>query len=222
MRREIIITGDGSPTLFVPELDEHYHSIHGAFNESMHVFINAGLLQKTNTLQPINLLEIGLGTGSNVLLTNSIVNKLNIHVNYDALEPFPIDSGTITALANFGFDKFDSSPEAFLQLHQQNPEIPLQLSLQLTFTVYHQTLESIQFNKRYDLIYFDAFGPRVQPEIWSQANFEKLYQAMHKDAILVTYCAKGEVRRTMQAAGFMVEKLPGPPGKREMLRATKK
>ncbi len=222
MRREIIITGDGSPTLFVPELDEHYHSVHGAFNESMHVFINAGLLQKTNSLSSINLLEIGLGTGSNVLLTNSIVKQLNTHIHYDAIEPFPINADIITALSNVGFDKFGSSDTEFLQLHQQKAEVPLQLSQQLTFTVYHQTLEAIQFNKGYDIIYFDAFGPRAQPEIWSQDNFNKLYQAMHNNGILVTYCAKGDVRRTMQAAGFTVEKLPGPPGKREMLRASKK
>lgn len=222
MRLEIIATGDGSPTIFAPDLDEHYHSIHGAFNESMHVFINAGLLQKTTELSDINLLEIGLGTGSNVLLTNATVKNLNVHINYHALEPYPINKQILSGLISFGIDKYNTTPEQFLALHQQPAETPMSCSPQLTFTAFHNTLENMDFTNKYDLIYFDAFGPRVQPEIWSAANFKKLLEAMNPNGILVTYCAKGEVRRTMQAVGFSVEKLPGPPGKREMLRATKK
>ena len=175
MPLEIKITTDGSPTIYSPELNEHYHSVNGAYTESMHVFINAGLLEKQRSnLQQLNILEVGLGTGLNLMLTNKHCKGFSRKVLYHALEPF------------------------------------------------NTTLEKFSSSTKYDLIYFDAFGPQVQPEIWSKENFLKLFETMHSDAILVTYCAKGAVRRTMQSVGFTVERIPGPPGKREMLRATKK
>jgi tRNA U34 5-methylaminomethyl-2-thiouridine-forming methyltransferase MnmC len=221
MKREIIITGDGSPTLFVPELDEHYHSIHGAYNESMHVFIQAGLEHQLKTFPELKILEIGLGTASNLLLTIQYLSAHKNKVIYDAIEPFPLDAAVIEQLSSHYTNLYQSSASLFEQIHTAVANTPVLLNTQFQFTRLENTLEQITFSATYNLIYFDAFGPRAQPEIWSLANFEKLYQVMDNNGVLVTYCAKGEVRRTMQAAGFSVEKLPGPPGKREMLRATK-
>ena len=221
MKREIIITGDGSPTLFVPELDEHYHSIHGAYNESMHVFIQAGLAHQLNTFSELKILEIGLGTASNLLLTMQYLSAHKNKVIYDAIEPFPLETAVIKQLSSHYTNLYQTSPALFEQIHTAAANTPILLNTQFQFTRLENTLEQIPFSSTYNLIYFDAFGPRAQPEIWSLANFEKLYQVMETGGVLVTYCAKGEVRRTMQAAGFSVEKLPGPPGKREMLRATK-
>lgn len=220
MKREIIITGDGSPTIFVPELDEHYHSIHGAFNESMHVFIHAGLAYRLEQKKSIHVLEIGLGTGSNLLLTLDFIQSLPVQVTYDALEPFPISNEIITTLGG-SITAFKCSKETFEQIHKAEAGKPVTLSTKLSFTRLQETLQNVQLNKQYDLVYFDAFGPRAQPEMWEAANFDKLFQYMEPGGVLVTYCAKGSVRRTLQEIGFMVEKLPGPPGKREMLRATK-
>ena len=220
MKREIIITGDGSPTIYVPELDEHYHSIHGALNESLHVFIQAGLANRLEQKQSINILEIGLGTGSNLLLTLNFIQSLPVQINYDALEPFPISDEIIVALSE-NITAFKCTKETFEQIHTAGAGVPILLNAKLIFTKVQETLQNVELDKRYDIIYFDAFGPRAQPEMWEAANFDKLFQNMEPGGVLVTYCAKGAVRRTLQEIGFMVEKLPGPPGKREMLRATK-
>lgn len=222
MQSEVIITNDGSPTLYVAELDEHYHSIHGAFNESMHVFINAGLLHQIQLKSALKILEVGLGTGSNVLLTNTILAQYTAQVQYDALEPFPINAANIAILATENLQQYGATIPQFKAIHEQLPQIPLPISEHLTFRVFNEKLEEVILEQGYDLIYFDAFGPRAQPEIWSIENFKKLYDCLNTNGTLVTYCAKGEVRRTMQTVGFEVERLPGPPGKREMLRATKK
>lgn len=220
MNREIIITGDGSPTIFVPELDEHYHSVHGALNESLHVFIQAGLSYRLEQKKTIHILEIGLGTGSNLLLTLDFIQSLPVQITYDALEPFPITNEIINSLGS-SITTFKCSKETFEQIHNAEAGQPVTLSPKLSFTRLQETLQNVQLSKQYDLIYFDAFGPRAQPEMWEAANFDKLFRNMEPGGVLVTYCAKGSVRRTLQEIGFMVEKLPGPPGKREMLRATK-
>lgn len=222
MNREVIITGDGSPTLFVPELNEHYHSIHGALNESLHVFIQNGLIHQLTIHQHIHLLEIGLGTASNLLLTINAMNNSPIKVHYEALEPFPIQPGIVAQLTDLYAQQFSTSATLFQSIHQQPANIALQINPQFKFTRIEEKLENAILLPQYNLVYFDAFGPRAQPEMWDKSNFEKIYAAMEQDGTLVTYCAKGEVRRNLQAVGFLVERLPGPPGKREMLRATKK
>lgn len=222
MNREVIITGDGSPTLFVPELNEHYHSIHGALNESMHVFIQNGLVHQQTIHQHIHLLEIGLGTASNLLLTINAMKNDTIKVSYDALEPFPIQPEIVAQLTDLYAQQFSTSATLFQSIHQQPANIALQINPQFKFTRIEEKLENAILLPQYNLVYFDAFGPRAQPEMWDKGNFEKIYAAMEQDGTLVTYCAKGEVRRNLQAVGFLVERLPGPPGKREMLRATKK
>ncbi len=222
MPLEIKITTDGSPTIYSPELNEHYHSVNGAYTESMHVFINAGLLEKQRSnLQQLNILEVGLGTGLNLMLTNKHCKGFSRKVLYHALEPFPLNAKLIDELEDFDMQSFELDSRLFRNIHEAPFDKEIKLP-HLNFYKFNTTLEKFSSSTKYDLIYFDAFGPQVQPEIWSKENFLKLFETMHSDAILVTYCAKGAVRRTMQSVGFTVERIPGPPGKREMLRATKK
>lgn len=211
---ELKVSADGSHTLFVPELDEHYHSVNGAYNESMHVFIEPALNHCTKT--SINILEIGLGTGLNAFLT--ALNKGDKSIFYHALEKYPLTAESATQL-NFG--KNDAENELLYTLHNLTWNEEAELQNNFTLLKDETDLTSTAFNKSYDLVYFDAFAPEVQPEMWDEAIFKKLYNAMNPGGILTTYCAKGVVRRTMQAVGFTVERLPGPKGKREMLRATK-
>ncbi len=212
---EIKVSADGSHTLFVPELDEHYHSVNGAYNESMHVFIEPAFqfCQKAS----VSILEIGLGTGLNAFLTAT--NQAGKTIFYHALEKFPIDS---EAAKQLNFARQAAETELFIKLHKLPRNEAAELQPGFTLLKDEADLTTISFDRQYDLVYFDAFAPEVQPEMWGEAIFQKIYNAMNKDGILTTYCAKGVVRRTMQAVGFTVERLPGPKGKREMLRATKK
>lgn len=214
MKKEIKITEDGSPTIYLPEINEHYHSFHGAITESMHVFITNGLQQLSSSGQDISILEIGLGTGLNVLL--SMLNGVNNKIYYHALEPFPLDDDVIEQL-NFNLPNM----QVLEKIHQAEFMKDVKLSDNFIFQKMNDTIEDVQLQRKYDLIYFDAFGPQVQPEIWCAENFKKIFNATEKNGILVTYCSKGDVRRAMIHAGYQVEKIPGPPGKREMLRARK-
>ena len=212
---ELKVSADGSHTLFVPELDEHYHSVNGAHNESMHVFIEPALKQCTK--QSISILEIGFGTGLNAFLSEQ--NKGDKSIFYHSLEKYPLTS---EAASQLNFAQTDDQKVVFTNMHQLAWGEALELTTNFTLLKDEADLTSIQFTKQYDLVYFDAFAPEVQPEMWSQAIFQKIYDAMNNGGILTTYCAKGVVRRTMQAVGFTVERLPGPKGKREMLRAVKR
>jgi len=223
MPLEIKVTADGSPTIYSPELNEHYHSINGAYTESKHVYINAGLLEKQKSgLQQLNILEIGLGTGLNLLLTKNECTGFGIKALYHALEPFPLETELIAALQDFDLKKFGLDANLFSLIHGTTFEKEIDLSPELSFVKINSTLENFSSITTYDLVYFDAFGPQVQPEVWSEENFRKIFELMNPSGILVTYCAKGAVRRIMLSVGFTVERIPGPPGKREMLRATKK
>lgn len=222
MSHQIKITDDGSATLYLQLLNEHYHSTHGACQESMHVFINAGLFLFKNVKNEINILEVGMGTGLNVLLTARFAEDNKININYLALEPFPIDDHILRQL---NYEKLPALniPENWIDkvIDVTKSSYPVKLHSGFHLFVMKQPLEEIIFLQHFDLIYFDAFGPQVQPEIWSEKNFSKIFNAMNPGGILVTYCAKGAVRRVMKNIGFNVERLPGPPGKREMLRAKK-
>jgi len=215
LKREIIKTADGSYTLFVPALNEHYHSVHGAVAESLHVYIQAGLRFAEKHFQEIKLLEIGLGTGLNLFLTLQHTQK---KVFYTALEPYPLEVNLIQHL-------YTDVAENELAIKVNIAECNKWHRLTPMFSYIKKT-ERVEVAElpveEYHLIYFDAFAPRVQPEIWTEQVFYKLYQSMHPHAVLVTYCCKGDVRRALKSAGFCVEKLSGPPGKREMLRAVKK
>jgi tRNA U34 5-methylaminomethyl-2-thiouridine-forming methyltransferase MnmC len=222
MHCEIKITNDGSQTIYVPELNEHYHSIYGAYTESMHVFIKNGLKEIfKKTPEIISILEIGLGTGLNTLLTITETIPTTKKVLYTALEPFPLDEEIITQINYVDLFPGIGISNWFVDMHHSGFNKNIALTNNFSFIKYQQRLEDIIFERSFDLIYFDAFGPGVQNDIWCLENFQKIYQATNENGILVTYCSKGDVRRNMIAAGFIVEKLHGPPGKREMLRALK-
>lgn len=219
MKSKIIITSDGSCTLYLPELNEHYHSTFGAVQESMHIFIKAGLeiLEK----ERIKIFELGFGTGLNALLT--FLKSENFkHIEYHCLELYPLEWKKVSRM---GFAKFlhitKDQKLIFKKMHNSSWEENIQLSKVFVLKKSKIDILKYKFSGTFDLVYFDAFAPMVQPELWTEDVFSKFYNAMNKNAVLLTYCAKGEVRRNMQKSGFKVERLPGPPGKREILRAVK-
>lgn len=216
-------TEDGSPTLYNPLFGEHYHSIHGAVQESMHIFIEAGLHSwlKNSTKQSLHILEVGFGTGLNALLTALDEQSQELPLHYTSLELYPIQEEIYSQLH---FDiKHRDSDKCLQELHSTawNTAISLQCNPYFTLEKRHCALQNFSATHPIDLIYFDAFSPEVQEELWDEAIFKVLYDKSHSGAIIVTYCAKGEVRRRLQRAGWQVERLAGPPGKREMLRGTK-
>lgn len=218
---ELILTGDGSHTFYIPEKQEHYHSVHGAIAESMHVFINAGLNYCAENKELINILEVGLGTGLNCLLTLKECQELKKKINYHALEPYPLNKADVLSL---NYCEKLQKPELaalFELIHETEFEKVLKLSELFSLTKHRSELQNFIPENTFDVIYFDAFAPRVQPELWTISVFKSVYEMLNLNGILVTYCAKGEVKRNLKAAGFMVETLAGPPGKREMVRAVK-
>lgn len=214
-------TADGSSTLYNSLLDEHYHSIHGALNESIHVFINKGFLDFVDLFKPVknlNILEIGFGTGLNCILTFIESLKLNIFLNYTSLEPYPLEMKIIDNL-NFNLDS--KQLDVLKLIHQSFWGKAVEINKQFSLEKYKLELKDFNTNKFYDIIYFDAFAPNKQPELWKVDVFSKLFNLTSNNGVLVTYCAKGQVRRDLEKVGYFVERLEGPPGKREMLRATK-
>ena len=224
MKREIIETADGSSTIYLPELNEHYHSKHGAIQEAQHVFIKMGLMEMISRKNPseISILEIGFGTGLNALVSwQHILNK-NISLIYTGVEAYPILEEEIAVL-NFPEELSETEGRDFFKkLHAGSWEETHKISENFTLTKQQKFFNEIDDKLKYDIIYFDAFGARVQPELWTVEIFKKMHDSLIAGGILVTYAAKGSVRRAMLEVGFLVERLPGPPGKREMLRATKK
>ncbi len=222
MKREIINTGDGSTTIHLPEWNEQYHSKHGAIREALHVFIEMGLnkfLEKGTS--DISILEIGFGTGLNALVTWSEIKDKKINIKYTGVEAYPVSFSEVEKL-NFPAQlEQPEAEEVFKLLHSLEWEIPVELTSNFHLLKQKKFFAEITDVSIYDLIYFDAFGARVQPELWTEEIFERMFLALKPGGLLVTYAAKGSVRRAMQSVGFIVERLPGPPGKREMLRATK-
>lgn len=228
MKRTLITTADGSHSLYVKDLDEHYHSIHGAIQEALHVFIKSGLQYMHNkNYQEINILEIGFGTGLNALLTCLEAEKLNIKINYTGLEAFPLEDNLLKELnyaewiANLFHHEKTNVKKIFEQLHSSEWQKDVTISEHFKLNKINNTLQDVQLTRAFDLIYFDAFGPRVQPDMWEDELFSKIYSATTTNGCLVTYCAKGEVKRSLKRIGFKVETLPGPPRKREMVRGIK-
>lgn len=220
MKKEIIVTDDGSHTLFIPELDETYHSRHGAIQESIHVFINAGLkfFSEKNNIKEVSILEIGFGTGLNALLTCIEAAKISKKIIYDSIEAFPLQHNRIEQL---NYADILTCKEIFNKIHAVNWDSSEIISEHFTLTKISTSIQCFVHYKKYDIIFFDAFAPRVQPEMWTTEIFRQLFSMMNAGGILVTYCAKGEVKRNMKKAGFTVESIEGPPGKREMTRAAK-
>jgi tRNA U34 5-methylaminomethyl-2-thiouridine-forming methyltransferase MnmC len=220
MLRQPIITKDGSHTIAVPEMNVTYHSHHGAIQESVHVYINAGLKYLSDTLKvtDICIFEMGFGTGLNVLLTLMEAEKNQLTVHYTTIELFPLQEDEIILL-NYceQLHRKDLEP-AFQQLHQCDWEKDISIAPFFTLHKIKNALQNLIASKSQNLIFYDAFAPSAQPELWTKEVFEKLYNMLLPGGILVTYCSKSDVRRAMQAAGFIVEKIPGPRGKREMVR----
>lgn len=219
MERKIIITADGSSTIHLPEWDEQYHSKHGAIQEAKHVFIKSGLSLFTN--RKIAILEIGFGTGLNSFITFLEGKKRNLTINYVGIEAYPVGEEELKKLNYVSELKATKFATVFNTMHQQEWEVKNEISANFSLTKRKQFFSEINDQNKFNLIYFDAFGAKVQPELWTVSIFKLMYNALKNEGVLVTYSAKGSVRRAMQTVGFIVERLPGPPGKREMLRAIK-
>ena len=220
MKREIIITKDGATTIRIPEWDENYHSTHGAIQEAKHVFIKNGL-DLFQTQNSVSISSIGCGTGLNACIT-FLETKTNEQVKYVGVEAYPVAAEEVSQM-NYA-SQLDAASEqsVFDLLHSSNWDIEYSITDNFNLTKRKQFFQDITDKNCYDLIYFDAFGFPLQPELWSEAIFHKMYDALLPNGVLVTYACRTPIRRAMLTAGFSVEKLPGAPGKREMLRATKK
>ena len=220
MQNNMIIeqTEDGIPTLYLPRMDEHYHFTKGALAEARHVYIDSAL--RASGKKEINVLEIGFGTGLNTFLTFLESQEKGLRINYTTFELYPL-SPDITEKLNYPALIAPSSESIFALLHQC--EWNQKIAISPLFTLYkrHADLTRTSLEGIYDVVYFDAFAPDKQPEMWNQEIFNRLYARMTGGGVLTTYCAKGAVRRMMKEAGYSVERIPGPPGKREMLRAIK-
>lgn len=216
MKRIVEMTADGSCTLFMPEMNEHYHSVNGALQESRHVFFQAGwdCLKRHR----IRILEFGFGTGLNALLAVSRAVRDAAEVTYYSIEKYPL---TADLWKQLHYDRLDIEGADcwFAPLHECPWDEDVALNPHFCLHKIKGDFNEIPFPDGIDLVFFDAFAPDKQPEVWSQALFDRIFQVMSSGGVLVTYCAKGVVRRMLQQAGFRVERIPGPPGKREMLRA---
>ncbi|RHJ79578.1 tRNA (5-methylaminomethyl-2-thiouridine)(34)-methyltransferase MnmD [Parabacteroides sp. AM08-6] len=218
INRELQLTADGSHTLFLPDMDEHYHSVNGAVQESRHVFIEAGLHHLER--EKVKVLEIGFGTGLNAFLTLLDAEAAGREIYYYTVERYPLDAGLTEAL-NYGELVCAEKKSCFHALHLAEWGKPVRVSTHFVLHKLQGDSNKMELPAEIDLAYFDAFAPDKQPEMWNQEIFDKLYACMTTGGILTTYCAKGAVRRMMKEAGYAVERIPGPPGKREMLRAVK-
>lgn len=219
MKREIITTQDGSVTIYLPEMQENYHSKFGAIQEANHVFIQNGLALTQS--RPISILEIGFGTGLNAFITYVESLKNSQQISYTGVEAYPVTPEEVAQL-NYP-EQLGASNEqnTFNTMHSQDWEKQNALSTNFTLEKRKQFFQDIEDVNTYDLIYFDAFGYQFQPDLWSVEIFNKMFSALKKDGILVTYACRTVIKKAMIEAGFTTEKIPGPPGKREMLRGYK-
>jgi len=216
MNREIRITDDGSSTLYVPKLGEHYHSHFGAIQESKHIFIESALSQISD--KSINILEFGFGTGLNALLSCNYAVENNKSINYLGVEKYPLNQ-TEYSILNFDNKQGNKCLQSLHKIEWESEEL---INQNFDLTKVKSDFRNICLKPDvYDVVFFDAFAPDVQPHLWSKEIFEKVFLAMKKGGIMTTYTVKGVVRRTMKEVGFRVEKIPGPPGKREITRAWK-
>jgi tRNA U34 5-methylaminomethyl-2-thiouridine-forming methyltransferase MnmC len=219
MHRELFVTEDGSHSISIPELNVTYHSRHGAIQESVHVFIESGLkhLKKKN----INILDVGFGTGLNALLTLIEAEKNDLQILYDVVELYPLDSVSVASLNYLSLLKSPHLAGAFSYMHACEWNDTAKISGQFDIRKILGDIRYVELTGNYDLVYFDAFDPGAQPELWTVDVFKKICDVSKEGCVLVTYCSKGAVRRAMTDAGFSVSKIPGPKGKREMVRAVK-
>ncbi len=220
MKLQIIKTGDGSDTLFVPELNENYHSVNGALTESEHIFIQAGLNYVfQHNKSEINILEAGFGTGLNAGLTYLEAQKNKQNIFYSAYELYPLDLEIVKKLNYFDFEQ--KNKKKLVNLHETDWDKAVKISEYFTLLKIKDDIKNIKSNKKFDLVYFDAFAPEIQPDLWTKKVFENIFNLMNKNGVLVTYSSKGIVKQALRNAGFKVFRLSGPPGKRHILRANK-
>lgn len=217
-RSDLVLTSDGSHTLFSPAIEECYHSTHGAIQESRHIFIAAGMKQCEKS--EISVLEIGFGTGLNAFLTLLEAEASSKTVRYTSLELYPVDV-KIALQLNYPEELAADKRGLFELMHETPWDSERLIAEYFSLLKVKADYTHFKFSEKYDLVYFDAFSPDKQPEMWTEERFKILYDHCNPGAILTTYCSKGVVRRAMQSAGFVVERLQGPPGKRQVLRAVK-
>jgi tRNA U34 5-methylaminomethyl-2-thiouridine-forming methyltransferase MnmC len=216
---EIVVTADGSHTLYVPEMDEHYHSIYGAIQESLFIYINNGF--EACQANPVDILEIGFGTGLNAFLTAIRSMEVERTVHYTSVEKYPLDFN-ITESLNYHFFTGESTRELFRLIHSTPWNTNARICNNFKLKKIEADVTQFIPEGKYDLIYFDAFGPDKQPEMWSTEVFKRIASATRENGIFVTYSAKGLVKRNLRECGFNVSLLPGPPGKRQIISANKK
>lgn len=219
LKREVILTDDGSTTIKIHGWEETYHSKYGAIQEAYHVFIKNGLSRFNG--QPVSILEIGFGTGLNAFITYLNSEKLSQQINYVGVEAFPISQEELSGLNYVDVLNAEAERAVFDAMHNCDWETKTSLSSLFTLTKTATHFQDIAFQNKFDIIYFDAFGYGVQPELWSEEIFALMYSALKKSGLLITYAARSIIKRNMQSAGFTVKKLEGPPGKREMMAAFK-
>jgi tRNA U34 5-methylaminomethyl-2-thiouridine-forming methyltransferase MnmC len=222
MKREMIITKDGSHSIAIDQINVTYHSRYGAIQESKHVYIEAGLKPLLNQKPCINIFEMGFGTGLNALLTLITAEENNQEIHYETIDESILENQLTEKLNYCEQLERPRLKSTFIQLHDCEQKKEILISPFFSFKKINIRLQNYIFSKSFDIIFYDAFAPRAQPELWTEEIFTKLFAALNSKGFLVTYCSKGSVQRTMQAAGFVIEKLPGPPNKREILRAMKK
>lgn len=227
MKREIVQTSDGSTTLYLPDWNESYHSKHGAIQEAYHVFIKNGLyyaqskiIGQPNKTEAISILEIGFGTGLNGFITLLESEQSGQKIDFVGLEAFPVLLNEAMQM-NYAAEISPSNGHVFQKMHECSWEQKNAITCNFTLTKQKKMFQDLVDQQVFDLIYFDAFGFRVQPELWSEAVFQSMYRALKSRGVLVTYACRTTIKNAMLSAGFAVQKLPGAPGKREMLRATK-
>jgi tRNA U34 5-methylaminomethyl-2-thiouridine-forming methyltransferase MnmC len=222
MAVEIITTSDGSHSLLNKELNETYHSVHGAIQESVHVFIKNGfdfLVQQANP-EKMAILEIGFGTGLNALLTVQHAASLKNQITYTSLEAYPVSEEIWSKL---NYPSSDEMQAVFKDLHQAAWNMEASITDNFKLTKLYQTLQDTTLTPAsFDLVYFDAFAPSKQPEMWTLEVLGKVVDLMRPEAVFVTYCAKGQLKRDLKSLGLTIETLPGPPGKKEMVRAVRR
>lgn len=221
--KQLIITNDGSHTLFIPALNETYHSTHGAIQESRYVFIDQGLrfLQNEKKKNEIRVFEVGFGTGLNALLCALFAEKYYLNVTYESIEAFPLEQAEIEKLNYTDLVGNRRSRKIFLKIHEASWGCAEKISTYFQLKKIQSLIQEYIFNDPFDVCFFDAFAPSKQPEMWAYAILEKIYSSLALNGIFVTYCAKGQLKRDLKNIGFDVETLPGPPGKNEMIRGIK-
>lgn len=222
MQREIITTKDNSKTLLIPAMNETYHSTHGALTEAKHIFINNGISQFKNSTSAITVFEMGFGTGLNAILTYQFAKKHQLNINYTTIEKYPVTKNEMDILNYKTLLNLNQNEQIALnQMHQSKSSIN-QLSTFFTFQLLIEDIKNITLkNNYYNIIFFDAFAPSHQPQLWQKNILLKMYQALKPRGFLITYCAQGQFKRDLKAIGFEVINLPGPPGKREITKAVK-